>query len=372
MAKYHSIALSLKKKILCGDYALTNIPPVQVLAQDLGVSYATAQRAFKQLISEGLIIRRANGRFDLARKEETESQSMQIAFLAATNLSTFVEQWRSTLMRVTARTGSIIVRPILYSHWEDPILKEALDAFDGVFLLQLASPLPENTREHLRMAKKLVLIDGDLTSLGLPSIQPIPPVSVQRLLDHLEEQGHRHIDCLNAQPHNHVTQERINQWAIWMAVHQYPGCLYDEPVELGTYPYIHAYTIIRRLLEQKKFTATALVCVTFAAAVGAMRAFHEFGIRVGKDVAVCAINGENMASMMVPSLTAIESPDPEPYILRCLEWMQHKDQQWYGSLLMEPKEPTLVVRESTDFTVNVETPATDQLFPRVQEEAVLR
>lgn len=347
MAKYQSIVSVLKKRILSGDYALTSFPAVQTLAQEIGVSYVTAQRAVKILQDEGLVVRRPNGKIEVTRKHESEGQSFQVAFLTPTYQSANNEYWRMAINQLAATTHSFVLRPVLYTHWEDPLFIETLDAFDGVFLFPIPKPMPPTARERLKNARRVVVLDGDLTTLGIPSVQPFPPIFVQRLLDHLEKQGHTHIDCFNVQPMDSICEKRIEQWAIWMAAHQFTGKLINEPGTVGTLPYDHAYKIMNRVLDERSFSATALLCITLAAALGATRACYEHGIHVGQDVAIGLVNGEGMAHLSIPSITAIETPDPIPYLVRSLDWMQQGGEQWIGSLLMEPQEVSLVIREST-------------------------
>jgi DNA-binding LacI/PurR family transcriptional regulator len=78
-----------------------------------------------------------------------------------------------------------------------------------------------------------------------------------------------------------------------------------------------------------------------------MRAILDRGLMPGRDIAVCAANGEEIASMLNPPLTALEAPDPTPFISYCLDWMSKGSQPWQGPLLMEAPEVPLIIREST-------------------------
>jgi LacI family transcriptional regulator len=102
-----------------------------------------------------------------------------------------------------------------------------------------------------------------------------------------------------------------------------------------------------KILSKNELKATALFCTTAIAAIGAIRALRDMGIKIGGDLSVCTVNDEGLARYMSPSLTCIEMPDPTPYIRMCLEQMQSSDNKWSGSLLTQPSQPEVFIGEST-------------------------
>lgn len=346
MPKYDQLSLQLKNRIIQGDYTLRGLPAERQLAVESGVSYLTARRALQQLIDDGILVRSSNGRVEINRKRDSAS-SLSVAFLAPAFASPTVDRWRSSLDRVLKQMGGNL-RPVLYRHWDDPLITDALESFDGVFLLPSTEPLPPELLQRLQnVPHPFVVLNEDLSHLGIPTVRQFAPVFVQNLLDHLEAQGHRKIDCLNVQPTNLIVEQRIDQWRVWIAVRHFKGELINEPVESYTDPYSAAYEAVQRRIAQGKFEPEALFCVTMAAAVGANRAMHEAGIRPGVDVAICAMDGEGLAAYQIPSTTTIEERDITPYISTCLKWMAQGGGPWSGPLLMQPSQPLLVVREST-------------------------
>jgi DNA-binding LacI/PurR family transcriptional regulator/DNA-binding transcriptional regulator YhcF (GntR family) len=347
MAKYDQLSLQLKNRIVQGDYTLRGLPPERQLAVESGVSYLTARRALQQLIDDGVLFRSANGRVEISRQRNSDSFSLSVGFLAPAFLSPSIDQWRSMLdQAVTKIQGNL--RPVLYRHWDDPLIADALEGFDGVFLLPSTEPIPPELTQRLQnMNRPLVFLSDDMSHLGIPTVRQSSPVFVQRLLDHLEAQGHRRIDCLNVQPQDRIVAQRIEQWQVWMSAHHFPGQLINEPVESYTQPFTGAYEAIKRQIAQGNFHPDALFCVTMAAAIGATRAMHEAGIKPGIDIAVCAMDGEGLAPYQIPSTTTLDVRDVTPYLFSCLQWMEKGGGPWSGPLLMQPAEPLLVVREST-------------------------
>ena len=346
MSKYSVVADLLRTRIARGDYALNTLPAERQLAAETGVSYMTARRAVKELLTDGWIVRAPNGRLEIGRNKTSTGAPRQIAVLAPTFNSPNIEIWRMAIDKVVRARGWTM-RPVLFVHWDDPLLLDALKGFSATFLIPVSAPVPPRVLERLRKAPRLIVVDADWSAEGFVSVQLFPPVFVQRLLDHFAELGHRRIGCLNSQPHNAVILERIGQWRIWSAAHGLNGTLWDQPVAAGTSPFPAAYEAVRNAIEARQFDVTALLCTTAPAAVGAMRAMHEKGIKPGRDVAVGVVNGEGYAQFLAPSVTALEPCDPSPYVAACLDWVENSDAPWAGPLLLQPKEVPLVIRETS-------------------------
>jgi DNA-binding LacI/PurR family transcriptional regulator len=236
-----------------------------------------------------------------------------------------------------------------FVHWDDPVVPETLRSFDGVFLVPYGEAPPERLQPHFRMngRRPVVSFELDLTAWGIPSLDLFPAAAVHRLLNHLVELGHRQVDCLATQPENRMTRERISQWELWRSLHGIEGRLIREPVQPYDSALDRAYEIMGRECGRNAFRATALLGVSVVEALGAMRAFHERGLRVGRDVSVCAVNDEGFARYLWPSLTSLELPDPSPYLRICLEWMARGGRDWLGPLLMQVPEVPLFKGEST-------------------------
>ncbi|MEX0744146.1 MAG: substrate-binding domain-containing protein [Phycisphaeraceae bacterium] len=357
MSKAKQIERILERRIRYGDYLLKGLPAERELAEEIGVSRMTARKAVQFLVKKGLLQRQSNGRLIVSRDAET--RTMHVALLVPSLVSSDVEQWRLALDHLTAKFN-MVTRTILYVHWDDPVLLDAAEGLDGMFLIPSCEPMPDRIMERLRSAgRSLVILGQDMSTLGLPSINLFPAVAIHQLLDHLAELGHRHIDCFNVQTLDPVVQARIDQWNLWRASHRMTGRVLGNPIAPYEQPLMSAYTQMGRILDEGQFQGTALLCLTAPAAIGAVRAMTDRDISVGKDVSVCVINDEGLARFMTPSLTSIEPPDPAPYLSVCLDWMIGPSEQWVGSLLLEPSRLPLFVGTSTG-------PAPDTAKPSAQ------
>jgi len=345
MSKFASIIELLEARIKRGDYAVAELPAEGKLAEDIGVARLTARKAVNHLVEKGVLFRLPNGRAAISRQTRKSGMPLQLAFLAPT----YVNSNDSNLCRVAATKAAAAMganlRSVEYVHWDDPSIEIALRGFDGVFFKPWTEVTPQSIIDSIKKSDASVFVlDQDLSEYGVRSLCPFPPVFVQRLLDHLAALGHRHIDCFNAQPIELVIQKRIEQWNIWKAAHGCCGELWS--VECDN-PLKGSYDAMLRLLDRGPLKATALLCTTGPGAIGAMRAMHERGIKVGKDVSICAVNDEGLGRYLVPTLTALEMPDLVSYMSVCIQWMSRGEKEWVGPLRMQPEDVPMFIGEST-------------------------
>jgi len=340
------VAELIRNRLEHGDYSLNDIPAERTLALEHHVAYKTLRRAVQVLIDEGLLVRRANGR--LARNAKTgKGRRPQIAFLMPAFSSPAINEWCLAAERVCKKHHAVL-RPVTYVHWDDTIIRNTLNGFDGIFLYPSSDPMSDRVINRLKQSRPpVVSLERNLAAAGIPSLCPFAPDAEQRLLDYLLGLGHRRVDCLNTQPIDSETQRRIQQWQLWLHAHGLDGELINHPVASYEPCQERAKEVILQRLDEGNPLGSALICVTLLAAIGAQRAFYERNIRVGTDISLAVINGEGMASCQCPSLTTLEPGDPAPALSMCLDWMIHGSQDWIGPLQVVIPGAQVVVREST-------------------------
>ena len=184
------------------------------------------------------------------------------------------------------------------------MVMEAVEQARGTFVIPYGPVIPQRLLDPFQ-SNKVVILDGDFTSQGLPSIRLFSDNCVEAVLDHLYELGHRHIDCINTQNRNPEIDRRIDIWKQWRIRNDIAGELQDDPAPVFSDPTIVAYRLMSRLLDKRRTDATAFVATTCPAAIGAIRACWERKIRVGHDLSICAINIEPPAEFFCPSITGL-------------------------------------------------------------------
>lgn len=347
MAKFSQYATVLEKRILRGDYTLDHLPTEQEFADEVGVSRMTARKALLHLMAKGIIVREPHSRPRVNPRYERLQGRPHLALLTPAYVSGQYDNWIKSVERVAADCG-VLIRVVHYVHWDDPVIPQALASFTGVFVVASSEPIPQRLLKRFSDAGNVVALDSDLTDAGIPSIHAMQSIIVQRMGDHLYELGHRHIDCLNTQPHDRAIEDRLKEWSLWKAAHKVSGLVFDKPVVSYDEPTAKAYSVMKKTLADGRFTATALICLTNAAAEGATRALHEHGLAIGRDVSVCAIDGAKTSRFAIPSRTAFEVVNPDPYVEACMRWMvEDGDDTWQGPLLIQPGRLELFKGEST-------------------------
>jgi DNA-binding LacI/PurR family transcriptional regulator len=332
----------IQKRIAHADHVLVGIPGERQLAEELGLSRTTVRTALQQLMEQGTLIRQGNGRLNVAEPRDGRRRKT-IGFVAPAVPSADFEQW-SEGVQGALEGHQVTIRPVSYAHWADPAIQEALSGFDGLFFIPPAEKIPSWLAAKMKeSACRVVVLDQDETSAGLPSVTLFPPSAEQKLFDHLTSLGHQRIDCLNTQAEDQVIQGRISVWGKYLETHGIAGQLRSLSVRK---PIETAYQLIRDALQEGRPVGSALFCTTGPASIGAMRALHEAGLEIGRDVSVCAVNGEGVGRFLLRSLTALESPPRALYLRHASEWMLG-DGDWEGPLLIQPADVPLFEGEST-------------------------
>jgi len=130
---------------------------------------------------------------------------------------------------------------------------------------------------------------------------------------HLTDLGHRHIAMFKGQPGSADTEDRYK--GVCQAFERY-GVKVDADltiqlqgtkVERRSPTHEEGYEYAKRLLSREK-RFTALVAFNDISAIGAIRAFHDAGLRVPGDVSVVGFDDIEEAAYTVPGLTTIRQP----------------------------------------------------------------
>lgn len=165
-------------------------------------------------------------------------------------------------------------------------------------------------------------------------------------LKHLHKLGHRDIAFMHGQPYSSDSEIR---WTSTVATAAKLGISVRPELTIHLERDISSpelgYPPMQRLL-QKERRFTAIFCFNDQAAIGAMRAIHDAGLRIPEDISVVGFDDIEPAAFQTPSLTTVRQP------------LHHMGELAAETLLQqiqstgEPKaeiavKPELIVREST-------------------------
>jgi len=204
-----------------------------------------------------------------------------------------------------------------------------------------------NTELHQTVNVPVVSISGHKKMAGVTNIIFDHDRSAILALEHLYTLGHRRIAFMKGQKHASDSQLR---WASIIRVAQEIGieihpelCIYLDAnawsPELGFSP-------VQKLLERTR-DFTALFCFNDTAALGAIRAIANAGLRCPGDISVVGFDDIATAAYSRPSLTTVRQPlcqmgDMAAQML--IKRIQNRTDAYPDSIYFDPE---LMVREST-------------------------
>lgn len=318
----------LEQRIAMGDYALLDFPAERKLAASFQVTQMTARKAVKNLERRGLLRRRANGTVTAAGKRTA-------ALLLPTFHSAHMFMCQEFLERAAAKCDWQL-RSNLYVHWDDAIIEETLERFDGVFIYPVREAISERMIDLLQNTElPIAALNGNMSEWHIPSFLMEPADAADTIIDHLLEQGYKRIDFLLTQPPGEAVGQWLADWRNRRDAGDLTGKLFQASVESYGNSYQRAMEYIGKQIEDGEFTSQCLLGATVAEAVGACRALASHGIVPGKDVAVaCVVKSPGApGEYFIPSLTAVEHVDYSDALCDCLRWMENARTEWVGPLI---------------------------------------
>lgn len=346
VTKSRAISTVLEERIKRGDYVLRGLQSDRSIADEFGVSRLTAYQALRQLVDKGIVRRKENGRLELPGAEGVPSETRQIAFLAPSFPSPFLQRLRVATEQTALKQGCSF-RPIDYLHWTDQVVYETLAAFDGVVLCSPGGAVPDLVMQRISAGRAGVLsLNIDLSGHGIPSLQVDAHEGVHTLCDHLAGLGHCQVDCLQVHGASPGLSLRLQQWSVWKAAHGVTGELHDHDLPPYANPMLEGYRVARELLAAGRLRASAVFCTTELTTIGACRAMVEAGLTPGREISICTFGGDGLCRFANPAVTCLEHPDLSPYLQLWSAWIARGRTGWVGPLHMRPGG-TLFAGEST-------------------------
>ena len=204
-----------------------------------------------------------------------------------------------------------------------------------------------NTSLNDELTAPVVSISGHKRLKGNTNIVMDHDLAALLALKHLYDLGHRRIAFMKGQPHaldSGVRWDGIMEMAKRVGLTIYPElCMYLEAnswsPELG-------YPIVRDLLARSR-DFTAIFCFNDIAAIGAIRAIVDCGLRCPEDISVIGFDDISSAAYQTPRLTTVRQPlrrMGEIAVQTLLKRIESPQGEYPEHIVFEPE---LMVREST-------------------------
>jgi LacI family transcriptional regulator len=282
------------------------------IARELGVSKMTVSRAIN---NHPLIHPETRERvLEVARRKNY--QPNQHARALVTNRSYLIGIVVPDLMNLyfaeVARAIESVSRPagfqlLICSTDEDAEreigeVEALLHRTDGLIISSVLPPTETKAyRSMLKNGAKIVLVDRTMKNLRCPTVTT-DNVRVGKLAtEHLIQLGYRRIGYLRGDASS-VTVERFEGYKQALAKHR---IRYDESLvrDCG-FLESEGYEAMRTWLK-KGDVPEAIFAVNDPAAIGAMKAMEEFGVRVGDNIAIVGAGNIHYSDMLRVPLTTV-------------------------------------------------------------------
>lgn len=175
---------------------------------------------------------------------------------------------------------------------------------DGLIIV-LAVDIKSYVDRLHRQGVPFVLLDYDSNVPGTTFITAANRQGTRDAVEHLIGLGHRRIGLITGTPGTSSARERL---AGYRDALRDAGIEHDTRlVEKGDFLAERGYDAMRQLLALDD-PPTAVFTSADTAAVGALRAIREAGLRVPNDISIVGFDDIPEASLVTPSLTTVRQP----------------------------------------------------------------
>ncbi|MGC1293980.1 MAG: LacI family DNA-binding transcriptional regulator [Alloacidobacterium sp.] len=154
----------------------------------------------------------------------------------------------------------------------------------------------------------VIAVAGHKKIEGVTNITLDHKRAAELALNHLYQLGHRQIAFMRGQTHSSDSEDRWNSFmaiAKKLGLEVHPELTQQLTVNVSS-PEL-GYPVVQHLLAMNR-PFTALVSFNDLAAIGAIRAFRDHGLRVPEDVSIVGFDDIQEAAYYNPSLTTIRQP----------------------------------------------------------------
>lgn len=126
---------------------------------------------------------------------------------------------------------------------------------------------------------------------------------------YLLSKGHRHIGVIGGNPENsYISKLRYQGFQEVFAI---TGAPHDDSYyQKSSYSMESGYRALQKLIARHP-NCTAVFCMSDLIAIGAMRAAHDLGLNVPKDLSILGFDGLSLGQFYTPKLASVRQPQAE-------------------------------------------------------------
>ncbi len=355
--KYRILCDELRKRLVKMEPG-SGFMSVRDIMHGFGVSQATVTKALDYLCEEGLLEKNVgSGTFvteEVLRHRKGSPPSLCLV----------IPRWESMYFLTVANafTSSCERRGCSYEivihDWRQQVPpKLHLRKVDGMLLVPSKTALDYDEFKKLEaFGKPFIIFGRALKGVDLDCVFPDEVYCGNLAASHLIKLGHKKLAVIVSEPGNQVVLDRVSGFV----EHAELAGLKAEVIECGI---VHGdlapekvYSRIKGILAKGPFEPTGVFMISASSALGALKAFHEGGVRVPQDVSLIACTGDALSPFYHPALTVINEPFEE-MVEACIDMlMERLAKPGLSGLPARRFRPALIERESTAEALKLETP----------------
>ncbi len=315
--KYMQAAELIRSRVRHGQYLNMPLPGAPKLAKECGISYLTARQALSWLVESGEFVRKDNGRIYRAGSM-LETPSLRIANIMPQHVG-INYRWRNAIA-ASARDHGCSFSDVIYVNCDEPVIFETLDQDFDVIFFQIPEISEILFQKMLTISGKLVSLFDDMTEFGIRCFDGMSQEAIIVMMEHLHRRGFTQIDYFMLEMKRLGNDRRREIWSRGLKELGCSGNSYVNVSEYGVPSILCAYQFAKQLISEQKFIpGQAIYCNNVECAQGVIRALSDAGMRVPEDVSVVSFGNPERAMLNTPSITIVNTPDPQPTVDRLLD-----------------------------------------------------
>ena len=164
---------------------------------------------------------------------------------------------------------------------------------------------------------------AELSFDNLSSVSTDDEEAARCAVDYLLDQGHRKIALIGGTPKSDTSRLRYKGWE---DAHLARGIKAEEcgPYIGGKFSYESGYKAMKQILD-REIPVTAVFAMADVMAIGAIRAIHDYGLKVPEDISVMGFDGIQIADYYFPKITTIEQDIEQMAQKACQMIIEHME-----------------------------------------------
>ncbi|MFA5093732.1 MAG: GntR family transcriptional regulator [Candidatus Omnitrophota bacterium] len=316
MLFYQQFADIIREQINRGRYKPGEyIPSERQLSKEFKLNRMTVRKGMAMLIEEGLLQPfRGRGTFVTGYPQagkKVRSRDIGYVFIKDFNFPLSKNPYYTEILEgAEAEASKLDYKFFLMSvDYDESKLRDLAsriinDKLGGaVFVGKLDEKVEEIITSLAKRKIPVVAIDKYVPYNGVSAVLTDNFKGAYEAVDHLASLGHRDIGFITGPGTNQAVRERAEGFDKAVRDHKLKV---REEFRVESDLHIHGgYLAMKKILSGRRYP-TAVFAINDEAAIGAMRAIHEKGLKVPKDISLVGFDDIEWASHTMPGLTTIK------------------------------------------------------------------